>query len=520
MPDDRLSRIEDAEFQRKLDNLKVPVDPAKADELEARIEQHEAATKRAAEAMRQGISLSSATDRKQRAANRSSERTTKRRGAARRSSVSKKPTERELLTAKTADEICAALARYCWAKTHSGEACPTPRIPSWSVLIAWWDQNDSADLREEATRTLSVVMGEDVLWVPWSTGSVAEDARAVAQESDTVLTLVEIHQRWIKLTKPRILHPLAPIVDAWQQRSSEPVNAVDKSNLIMPRSAAHVEPTSSGYYLARFGSAVHREPNGQLLIGFATEGERGPTLPANVWTMGLAAAEKRGAVVPLALRIWVAAILHTPLRARHGRFPVELQNLTLRKFLAWVYTSKASPKPIRYWAPLMAAREVINSTELPFEWRGNLWSRPVVTLATPLTRPALDDPWPVTVHLPPGDGTGPAINFARLQYWSVRNAACYRALINLAYRWHIEGKRLMPANGGNHWLQIRDPNRYDCITDADAEAICYPPSIGAKRRDQRIADAHTALEELVKAGDAVAVDGRLLPPRRRVRTGT
>jgi hypothetical protein len=228
--------------------------------------------------------------------------------------------------------------------------------------------------------------------------------------------------------------------------------------------------------------------------------------------MGLAAAEKRGAVVPLALRIWVAAVLHTPLNARRSRHPIELVDLTLRKFLAWVYTGKTLPQPARYWPPLLKAREVINSTELPFEYAGNLWSRPVVTLATPLTRPGLDDPWPVTVHLPPGDGNGPPITFSRLQHWSVGDAACYRALINLAYRWHIEGKRLMPAPRGSHWLQRRVPKLYDKLTDNDVDAICYPPGTGAKRRDQRIADARAALDKLVRSGDAVSVEGRLLPP--------
>ena len=141
-------------------------------------------------------------------------------------------------------------------------------------------------------------------------------------------------------------------------------------------------------------------------------------------------------------------------------------------------------------------------------WSGN-------SHAAPLTRPGLDDPWPVTTHLPPGDGTGPPINFARVQYWSVRDVAAFRALINLAYRWHIEGKRLMPARRGNHWLQRRDPKQYDVITDAIAEELCFPPETGAKRRDQRIADARDTLDKLVKEGDAECRDGRLLPPPRR-----
>ncbi len=453
------------------------------------------------------------------------------------------PTERELLsamkTAETSEDVLAAVSRWCWAQTNSGTVCPPSRMASVESLTAELKAIKKQDPAAIGFRLPGFDSGfwteldndpplEAVLVPPKRTDPL--DGDPTGNSGLRIMAPVDaVHKRWLKARQrePDLPHPLARVVAALQQRTPEPVKMANKPCPIMPRAVAHVETNAEHYYLARFGSAVHREPDGQLLMGFATEGERGPTLPANVWAMGLAAAERRGAVVPLALRIWVAAILHTPLVARHGHYPVELTDLTLRRFLAWVYTSKKVPKPVRYWPRIMAARDVINATELPFEWRGNLWARPVVTLATPLTRPSLDDPWPVTVHLPPSDGTGPAIDFTRLQYWSVRNAACYRAMINLAYRWHIEGKRLMPAASTKHWLQIRDPKRYDRITDAAADALCYPPGTGAKRRDQRIADAYTALEELVKEGDAVTVDGRLLPPPRQgahryveVHTGT
>ena len=74
---------------------------------------------------------------------------------------------------------------------------------------------------------------------------------------------------------------------------------------------------------------------------------------------------------------------------------------------------------------------------------------------------------------------------------------------------------MMPAPGKAHWLQRRDPKLYDRITDRLAEQLCFPPGTGRKRRRDRIADAHAALERLVRAGDAVSVDGRLLPPPPR-----
>ena len=327
------------------------------------------------------------------------------------------------------------------------------------------------------------------------------------------------HRQWAGLPMPRPRHPIAPLVARWQLDAPDPAAMVDDDRArIMPRTVAHVGHDAESYYLARFGPAVHRDAAGQLLMGFAEEGERGPTLPANVWTMGLADAEKRGAVVPLALRIWISAVLHTPMHARHGNYPILLNQsdgsaLTLRRFLAWIYPGRKRLWHAQEdWPRILQAREVINATELPYaDARGNLWGRQVVRLDTPYTRPGLDDPWPTIVHLPPGDGTGARLSFERLQYWWTRDAACTRALINLAYRWHIEGKRMMPAPGGSHWLQLRDPKLYDRLTDSDIDALCYPPGTGSKRRDERIADGRRALDKLVRAGDAVWRDDRLLP---------
>ena len=71
---------------------------------------------------------------------------------------------------------------------------------------------------------------------------------------------------------------------------------------------------------------------------------------------------------------------------------------------------------------------------------------------------------------------------------------------------------MMPAPGGKHWLQLHDPKLYDRLTDAEIDALCYPPGTGSKRRDERIADGRRALDKLVREGDSQWNDGRLLPP--------
>lgn len=534
--DERLSRVQDAEFQKKLDSLKAAPDPAKEAEIEARIAQHEATTKRAAQAMRQDSKRPALTNPRKGTTRQTGKRATGRHR--KKKDKPSKPTGRELFdalvdalkAAETNDDRCAAVTEYAQAKMYHDTQHHQVRKPSWSTLVAWWRTELPRSIDSDAAALLSEAVGRpSSYWAPWphptegTPTPTFNDIRGFVPTvtlSDSehergllLLDIAEYTKRWLALPDPRPRFALIPVIDHWLQNATESVGTVSRPNPIMPRNVAMVEPTAERYYLTRFRAAAHREPNGQLLLGFKTEGERGPTLPANIWTMGLRKSGTSNSVVSLALRIWVASILHTPLHARHGLYPVELQDMTLRKFLRWLYIGERLPAPIRYWKPILEAREAIHENEIPFtDSNGNLWGRQVVRLDNPYTRPGLDDPWPVVVHLPPGDGSGPSILFSRLQYWGTRNPACYRALINLSYRWHIEGKRLMPTRRGKHWLHRRTPKLYDKLTDADKEALCFPPGTGAKRRDQRIADANVALEELVRKGDATAVGERLLPP--------
>ena len=341
-----------------------------------------------------------------------------------------------------------------------------------------------------------------------------------------------VHRAWRTLPDPAgAPHPLSPLVDAWQRLAPVKWPAVTDYDrpLILSRQFATVRDDVEGYYLRRFNTAAHRA-GGQLLLGFEHPDMEGPTLPADVWNMHLADAEKRGPGLPAALRIFIASIVHVPLEARASvdpfTPPVMLMGpagrpWTLRHFLGLIYDAdKSLPRPNRYWPVLWGAREVLHSIEMPYEWNGRVWSRPLLRLDWPQSvtggyeTSMLDEPWPVSVHLPPGDGNGAPVNWDRLRQLMTRDAAAARALVNLAYRWHIEGKRLMPApgKGSKHWLQRRDPKLYDRITDRLAEQLCFPPGTGKERRRARIAAARAALERLVKAGDAVSVDGRLLPP--------
>ena len=151
------------------------------------------------------------------------------------------------------------------------------------------------------------------IWLPVST------ARPDLASDDTCEA---IHRAWLAAAEPRPRHPLAPLVDAWQRLAPVPAMAVADydRDLILSRQFATVRDDAEGYYLARFKTAAHRA-GGQLLLGFEHPEMDGPTLPADVWNLHLAEAEKRGPGLPAALRIFLASIVHVPLSARASADP-------------------------------------------------------------------------------------------------------------------------------------------------------------------------------------------------------
>ena len=444
------------------------------------------------------------------------------------------------------EAILREVARTCWSKEHGGKDAPDNQRPTledlgtvtvpvevfYEALEISTGAVGIEDLVAAASSTPGPPMPAGIVlyWI-WLTVKVARPDLAPPTPGNIPGGYVEaIHRAWRELPEPRGRHPLAPLVANWQRRRV-PVKAVTDydRDLILSRQYATVKEDAEAYYLSRFKTAAHRVGGQLLLQGFEHPEMDGPTLPADVWNMQMDEAEKRGRGLPAALRIFLASVVHIPLSARASADPntppvmlmgADGRPWTLRHFLGLIYARAGGklPRPNEYWSVLWHAREVLHAVEMPYKWNGRLWSRPLLRLDWPQSLTGgyetsmLDEPWPVSVHPPPGDGTGAPVNWHRLRHYMTSDAAGARALINLAYRWHIEGKRLMPAPGKAHWLQRRDPKLYDLITDRLAEQLCFPPGTGKARRSKRIADARAALERLVKAGDAVSVDGRLLPP--------
>ena len=104
-------------------------------------------------------------------------------------------------------------------------------------------------------------------------------------------------------------------------------------------------------------------------------------------------------------------------------------------------------------------------------------------------------------------------NLAR---YGVQSAPLYRGLLNLAYQWFDPGRTRFPVRGGNHWLQVEDPERYPTITNDLLIELFYPTSTN-KQRKRLAFEARKSLAQLVKDGEARIVKGRLMPPKPRER---
>ena len=266
-----------------------------------------------------------------------------------------------------------------------------------------------------------------------------------------------------------------------------------------------------------FTPAQHVADGGQMVLpGFGVHvALPTPALPLGLYDLGVGdAVERRGRGAPLALRLWIEAVLSVPLDVRRLNELVVME-VTLRELLARLYPGRR-PSPAEYWPRLQAAVEALESPQarIPFEdpvtGEGGL-QRVVLVSRIPRGPGALGDKVRLIVDLPPGAHEGPIVS-PNLAWWGVKAAAPYRALIGLAFRWWNPGITRYPVRRGQHWVQRQNMAAYgDPLTDDEAIALCFPTSVRAQRRNL-VYEARRVLKTLVDAGEARLIKGRLLPP--------
>ena len=392
--------------------------------------------------------------------------------------------------------------------------------PTHEDIVAWW-ASCPPEVLNEVTNRLNVLFdrfrahtGQDVLGGQrvkvngWQGGAFVLSDTMFLYAADASSTAAQF----------KIDGPLPPLVRAWQR--TRPIQGRFNMRLdrILPAKLAMVAEhhPRAGRLLKLFSPAAHRR--GQLsLPEFEHLETRGPALPLQLYQLGQRQAQKGGGPgAPLALRLFIEAVMAVDMKDRRSNNPVALQ-VTLRDLLDRLYPGPRKPRPNEYWPRLVRAAEALDSMDARFPWQDpktGHWTllRVVSVGGIPRGPDALDDLVRIVVDLPPGSGEGPSIT-PTLGAWGVRSAPAYNALINLAYRWFDPGVTRHPVGGGRWWVQALDPERYPELSDADVVAITRPLSARAARRNLA-REGWETLHQLEAAGE-LRIEGRRVLPLGR-----
>ena len=459
----------------------------------------------------------------------------------------------ELLAARNSSDIFVALSCAEWRRANANTDCPSDRIASPDdplavvVVHAGHDDMGSDRIADPLRGELADKIHESLSAIMWDAPNdcrlafifrpdTAHRAAAFRKSDGKIVAswpLEQVHERWRTLPdgkRPR--HPLGLLVHVVQGRPrSVAYDAGGDRGRILPsklptmvvndnhRRAGHlIQSTEHGT------GVLNTDGRQSILFGFERP-RNSPPLPLALYHLGIGnrARGQQGRGAPLALRLFIEAVLAFPHGERDGSGAVLLET-TLRLLMKQMWP--AQPVRASNMPSLWAACEALDSHEarIPILNPGgysNSLLRIVDFLAIP-DRFDPDAPVAIRVHLPPGVGAGPIMPDA-LNAWGAWSSATYNALIGLAFMWHVPGKLRIPAPNGKrkgkstHWLQVQDPARYPDLTDDDLIDLCFP--IGASRPHRALlADARKVVADLSEAGGVRVESGtrsinrKLLPP--------
>ena len=393
--------------------------------------------------------------------------------------------------------------------------CPDEKYPTFRQLddlistTAW-----GSEAREEFFRRWLTV--ESMTERSFEVSSFAELAHLVWEDVSAI--------------DPKLKHPLAPLIAAWQSGPIE-VQAVRdadgnlRGDSIIPRMAMRRELNSGTdrLYLTPAYMGADAEGTQVALPGFENGHATGriPVLPINLYDLGVTAGEARGGsgAAPIPARMLVKFAAAPSAFARHGERFVTYE-ITLRDLRDALYPperldgkKRTPPNVGRMWPRIREAIRVINQdARIPIVEPGTGYGHyhHLLRINENFGRIDLDMPINVVLDIPPEVAGGVQLPI-RLDQWGAESAPAYRALIGLSFLWHEPGRTHAPTKDGR-WMRRTGLDPYDPITDEDAIALTFPSSRHSNRR-LLVRRAWSALENLEEHGELNIEGRRILPPR-------
>ena len=359
-----------------------------------------------------------------------------------------------------------------------------------------------------------------LLWYRFESGPKVVDHPSKLTLKDLLVMLEKFRRR------PRLYHwkeddsPLLHFVRAWQGRPL-PVASNTAPERILPRHGIVVEKRVGKYgQMDLFSPSVRRGPGRQLYLPFDPS-DRGPSLPLHLYGLGDKADRITRGPAPIALRLFIEALLRVPYDRRNINRPVALQ-ITLRDVAKALWPKSASGMGIS-----RLVKNLINAANVLDDWNNAVvWQHPEtgesglrrVVMVTDIGT-SLNGNLRLVVDLPPGASDGPLMP-ANLNAWGAKSAIAYRMLIGLALRWHEPGRTHLPVSGvggTRQWVRKPDSDEkaWPALKDDELLNLAFPHlggGTGMMRRN-RLRQAQDTLKLLAQEEDLRIVDGgRILPP--------
>ena len=311
-----------------------------------------------------------------------------------------------------------------------------------------------------------------------------------------------------------IKYPLTPLVHAWRRRA-EP--APPDKRRILPGKLG-MAPEGDRRVPKLYTPAAHVPDDGQApLPGFANTSWPAVALPLELWRLGGGPDRSSGRGLPIPLRLFLAALLHTKQADRHGQHILDL-SISLREVRRLLYPN-GPPSNKQFWPAFRRAVDALRTADGIPIWREDTqtWAlRQIVTVPEiPAGPTELDGPVIFRIDLPPGSENGPMVA-PSLLHWAANDAPAARLLLNLAYYWNRPGVSLRQAGNradgqGRFYHQSNNPADYAPVSDDELAAWAYPDDHRKNRRNLR-KDAREIRDVLASAGELRIVEGRILPP--------
>ena len=417
--------------------------------------------------------------------------------------------------ARSSQESLRLLTRAVWQANGNDGTCPAEKYPTFRQLddlittTAW-----GLEAREEFFRRWQSLGPSDNAVIE-SGGSFSELAHLVWEEAAA--------------GDPKLQHPLAPLVAAWQSGPLEVQAVRDPDGTLRPDTIApRIAMRDSGnaradrLYLPPAHIGTDSDGSQVTLPGFEDGRITGgiPVLPVNLYDLGVEAGEARGGrgSAPIPARMLVKLAAAPSAYVRHGERFVTYQ-ITLRDLRDALYPPmrldgrrRRVPPVSEMWPRVRAAIRVINEdARIPILDPKTGYGRyhHLLRISENFGRIDLNMPIHVVLDIPPEVEGGVQLP-VRLDQWGAESAPAYRALLGLSFLWHEPGRTHAPTKSGR-WLRRTGLDPYDPMTDDNAIALAFP-NTRVRNRSVLVRRAWDALEHLEEFGELRIEGRRILPP--------